>query len=68
MERCPHCNGVSGIEWKDYGTIFTYQQKFNSYQYDREVVSTDNKSKLPVWGKCLDCDKRIKIESIQKKV
>ena len=65
MTECPHCGGTDGVEWKDYGNVYTYHQDFGNSIERREVVTINNINALPVWCKCMDCGKRIRIKDIE---
>lgn len=66
MDKCPYCEGDNGVEWKDYGNIYIYQQFFGATIEKREVVDILNKTNSPIWCKCMDCGKRLKILDVEK--
>ena len=63
MKECPHCKGTEGVVFSDYGVINTYYQPFGGVEL-REIIDTRHTTKAPVYGKCIDCGKRIKLKNI----
>lgn len=59
---CPHCGGTSGFTWKDYGITHEKIQVWGGSIEQREVVDMVYTRRAPVWARCIDCKKRVKID------
>lgn len=59
---CPHCHGTSGFTWKDYGITHEKIQVWGGSIEQRETVEMHYTRQSPVWARCIDCKKRVKIE------
>ena len=63
--KCPKCGSVAGVYWNDYHNTFNYHQVFGGSIEQREVVETTNNTTIPIYCRCLNCDKRFKIKDIE---
>ena len=62
-QTCPHCDGKSGFEYRDYAATLVYVCEWKgSFEH---VVSLHTRP-VPKFGKCIDCDKRVKISDWRK--
>ena len=59
---CPHCEGTQGVEFNDYGQYLKYSLTFSG---QREFIDMFSYTPAPVFGKCIDCGKRIRLSKIE---
>ncbi len=59
---CPHCQSTEGVEYKDYGYAHVYHETFDG---KRECVNMISKTPPPVFGKCIYCNRQIRLSKME---
>lgn len=63
LTSCPHCGSSDGISFIDHGAAIEYTIDFRDGL--REHAMTHHTRPVPVFGKCLSCNKQIRIDRVE---
>lgn len=63
MTKCPHCGVADEIYYNNYSVYIEY---FMNWKGEHEDYNIKYYTKPPVYGKCSNCGKRIRLSEVGK--